>query len=146
MKVEIQNISRVGKWGADVGTHVVFTRTKGGAWPQAHGMPSVGAAVGLGEYASSWISGARVLFSVALSISLTPGPPDRPSQVGLAYLWKHEVCPCGGHRDKLGSFCFHRSFYWGKKKRRSCANLDFLNFYIKWRELQVLSDQLKSRN
>lgn len=35
-------------------------------------MPSVG--MGIREYTSSWISGARVLFSVALSISLTPRP------------------------------------------------------------------------
>lgn len=43
---------------------------------QARGMPSVG--VGIGEYTSWWISGARVLFSVALSISLTLSPLTSP--------------------------------------------------------------------
>lgn len=62
-------------------------------------MPSVG--MGIREYTSWWISGAGVLFSVALSISLTLSPLTSHLWWALWYLWKHRAALAGGQRHLL---------------------------------------------
>lgn len=63
---------------------------------QAHSRPSVG--MGIREYTSWWISGARVLFSVALSISLTLSPLTSHLG-GLSGIYGSTELPLLGVRD-----------------------------------------------
>lgn len=65
--------------------------------------------VGLGEYASSWISVDRVLFCVALSISVTSGPLTSHLRWAQPYLWRHDVCLCGGGCRDTGWFRLERA-------------------------------------
>lgn len=75
---------------AEMETHVKGTAREG------RGVLSVG--MGIREYASWWISGARVLFSVALSISLTLSPRTSPPG-GLRGIYGSPELPLLGVRD-----------------------------------------------
>lgn len=78
-----------GKWFGRAGEQLQRSRA-------AHSRPSVG--VGIREYTSWWISGARVLFSVALSISLTLSPLTS-HLAGLSGIYGSTELPLLGVRD-----------------------------------------------
>lgn len=76
-----------------------------GAAPEGRGLQDTrhaSAGMGIREYTSGWLSGAGVLFSVALSISLTLSPLTSHLWWARWYLWKHGAALARGQRRKLG--------------------------------------------
>lgn len=72
-----------------------------------------------------------LLFAVAPSISLTlpPHPADQPSQVGLGYLWKHEVCPCGVKGISAAPCWFYRGILWNDMDFYCCHRSKHVSFH-----------------
>lgn len=76
-----------------------------------------------------------LLFAVAPSISLTlpppthPPPADQPSQVGLGYLWKHEVCPCGVKGISAAPCWFYRGILWNDMDFYCCHRSKHVSFH-----------------